>query len=74
MSWRVFGGEIADELAAIVRVAFSEFQAQEKIDIKEFTRRHIHRGLSFLEGRLGLVDRPIELFSSLVQENEKTRA
>lgn len=71
MNWRTFAGEYADELAAVVRVAYDE-QRSDKFDIKEFTRRHVHRGLSFLEGRLGLVDHPLELFSSIARISNKS--
>lgn len=53
ISWKVFGGEYADVYSALVAMRWRKDTANNPaMDIAEHFRRHLHRGLNFLEAKL----------------------
>lgn len=53
ISWKVFGGEHADVYAALVTWRWRKDTAKgPAMDAAEHFRRHLHRGLNFLDAKL----------------------
>lgn len=71
LSWRTFAGEFSDMLIAAHLFRYSKDQQHgDRSDIGENFRRHLYRGLNFLDARLEIVDGH-ELFASLLGPQPK---
>lgn len=69
MSWRVFAGEHSEIYAALLALRRAEeLKRGNRWDDAEHFRRHLHRGLGFLDAKLEAVDGD-DLLPSLVLGN-----
>lgn len=66
LSWRTFAGDYSELLAAAHTIRFeTDRKGGDKSEAAENFRRHLYRGLNFLDARLEVVDGH-DLISSLV--------
>lgn len=74
LSWRTFAGEHSDVFAAAHLLRFrADKKSGDKTDISESFRRHLYRGLNFLDARLEVVDGH-DLIASLLETSPSKRA
>jgi len=70
LSWKTFAGEHSDALIAALALRFSlDSKKNDKIEESEYFRRHLYRGLNFLDARLEVSD-GFELFMSLLPDTK----
>jgi DNA sulfur modification protein DndE len=57
LTWRTFGGDLSDVFAAAHLVRFeADKKNGDASEIGENFRRHLYRGLNYLDARLEMVD------------------